>query len=79
MLPAFLLSFFLLFVLELTVVDDLTDRWTRVGRDLDQIKSILVRYSESFRDGNDSQLAGVGTDYADFRRPDPPVKVDFLL
>src|SRR6201999_1918728 len=43
-----LLLFLLLLVKEFIVIDDLTNGWVRIGRDLDQVQLLLLRHLDRF-------------------------------
>ena len=64
-----------LFLLELvktefTVIQDLANRGNRIGRDLDQVKLLLLGHAERLRRGDNTHHDAVGANEADFLIPD---------
>lgn len=58
------------FVLVLAIVHDLTDRWTSVRHDLNEIQALLNGHAQSIVGFNDTYLLAICPDEADWRNSD---------
>lgn len=65
------------FVLELSVVHDLADRWLGGGRNLDQIKICVERELAGIFNTDDAYLLTIGTDKADLGNSDTLIDASF--
>ena len=65
------------FVLELSVVHDLADRWLGSGCNLDQIKICVERELAGVLDTDDAYLLTIGTDKTDLRNSDTLIDASF--